>query len=70
MAEARTAAENGGMSYSKAGDCTHHSITQSALFSTLDRLPPTPSGWRVAIKPKQELEPPPGPTFDPASRGR
>lgn len=47
MAEARTAAGDGSISstpYSEAVDLTQRSITQSALFSTLDRLPPTTHG--------------------------
>ena len=45
VGEARTAAEGGSsMPYSEAADHTQCSITQSALLSTLDRLPSTPYG--------------------------
>lgn len=44
MAEARTDAAGGITTPYSAADLTQQSITQSALFATLDRLPPTPQG--------------------------
>lgn len=55
IAEARTGAEGSSTPYSQGGDHTQCSMTQSALFSTLDRLPRTPHG--VVSPPNQHSKP-------------
>lgn len=49
--------EGGSRPYSEAGDHTRHSITQSALFSTLDRLPTTPLGGVSPPNQSKKLSP-------------
>lgn len=56
MAEARTA-ESGRLPYSETTDHTQHSITQSALFSILDRSPPTPHNAASPSNPTKSSNP-------------
>lgn len=57
--EARAAATTATMLYSDAGDHTHRSMTRSALFSALGRLPSTPDCATPTSNQGENATPPP-----------